>query len=394
MPISVRRGLHREAGQRLAGAGAPLQQVAEQLSRGATQGDAEAIRWLTTAGRAAADRSPEVSVVLLQRALELTEPTDPGRDQMRLEVATCQMFAGRIVDAVDGCRALLAIGHVAAVQASARVCLGHALLAAGQPLAALEELRRAGSGGCLPAADAADADVWAGLASLFVGDLEGAAALAERARTTALAAGNSVAVSVAINVRVLHLPGRHGPARGARCGGRGDPVGGRQPRTCGAPLSAVPQSRPRAHRPRRGRRGAALVGPRPARRARSSACAWPLASHQTLGGLQSFITGDWDDANVAFEASFELAADTGEQQGAIIGRAVVALICLHRNDLRRAHDAARRAVADLDAAGGGDAPWAVGTVGAGTRARSAGCTAMPRSLRSPGAGTSAGRRAW
>ena len=78
----------------------------------------------------------------------------------------------------------------------------------------------------------------------------------------------------------------------------------------------------------------------------------PLASHQTLGGLQSFITGDWDDANVAFEASFELAADTGEQQGAIIGRAVVALICLHRNDVRRAHDAARHAVADLDAAGG------------------------------------------
>ena len=38
MPISVRRGLHREAGQRLAGAGAPLQQVAEQLSRGANTG--------------------------------------------------------------------------------------------------------------------------------------------------------------------------------------------------------------------------------------------------------------------------------------------------------------------------------------------------------------------
>ncbi len=352
MPISVRRGLHREAGQRLAGAGAPLQQIAEQLSRGATQGDAEAIRWLTTAGRAATDRSPEVSVALLQRALELTDPTDPRRDQMRLEVATCQMFAGQGVDAVDGCRALLDIGHDAAVRASARVCLGHAPLAAGQPYAALEELRQAGSGGYLPAADAADADAWAGLASLFVGDLEGAAALADRARTTALAAGNSVAVSVAINVRacicqvVTDLRGaleavdeaiRLADASPGRAGhryplylSRGHVL---------IDLDEVDEARRSLDL---GRRACEEFGVR-----------WPLASHQTLGGLQSFITGDWDDANVAFEASFELAGETGERQGAIISRAVVALICLHRNDLRGAHDAATCAVADLDAAGGG-----------------------------------------
>lgn len=38
LPLSVRRGLHREAGQRLARAGAPSIQVAEHLARGAGPG--------------------------------------------------------------------------------------------------------------------------------------------------------------------------------------------------------------------------------------------------------------------------------------------------------------------------------------------------------------------
>ena len=47
LPLSVRRGLHREAGRRLAESGAPVLQVAEQLARGAGPGDAEAIEWLS-----------------------------------------------------------------------------------------------------------------------------------------------------------------------------------------------------------------------------------------------------------------------------------------------------------------------------------------------------------
>src|SRR5215472_9357914 len=84
---SVRRGLHREAGQRLARAGAPSLQVAEHLSRGAVTGDAEAITWLTRAAREAATRSPEVTVGLLERAIGLMEPTDPGRDRLLAEQA-------------------------------------------------------------------------------------------------------------------------------------------------------------------------------------------------------------------------------------------------------------------------------------------------------------------
>ena len=82
LPASVRRGLHREAGHRLAQAGAPSLQIAEHLSRGAAPGDAEAIRWLTKAAREAADRSPAVAADLLERATGLMDPKDPRRDQV------------------------------------------------------------------------------------------------------------------------------------------------------------------------------------------------------------------------------------------------------------------------------------------------------------------------
>ena len=46
-----RRDLHRAAGQALAHAGAPAQQIAEQFARGALPGDLEAVEWLRTGRR-------------------------------------------------------------------------------------------------------------------------------------------------------------------------------------------------------------------------------------------------------------------------------------------------------------------------------------------------------
>jgi hypothetical protein len=70
LPGSVRSGLHREAGQRLARSGAPALLVAEHLARGARTADAEAIGWLTRAARSRAHRpmcrgSPERAMGLM-----------------------------------------------------------------------------------------------------------------------------------------------------------------------------------------------------------------------------------------------------------------------------------------------------------------------------------------
>jgi len=95
LPGSVRRGLHREAGQRLAGAGAAALQVAEQLARGARREDAEAIGWLARAAREAAPTSPDVAADLLDRATRLMNPADPGRPHQAAGRAGQQPDVGR-----------------------------------------------------------------------------------------------------------------------------------------------------------------------------------------------------------------------------------------------------------------------------------------------------------
>ena len=107
LPTAIRSGLHREAGQRLARAGARSLHVAEHLARGAGQGDTEAISWLTRAAREAAARSPEVAADLMGRAAGLMAPGDPDRDSLLAERASSLMLAGRIPAAVAACRSLL-----------------------------------------------------------------------------------------------------------------------------------------------------------------------------------------------------------------------------------------------------------------------------------------------
>jgi len=195
---SVRRALHREAGQRLAHAGAPALQVAEHLARGATPGDPEAVPWLARAARQAAPRSPDVAADLLDRAVLLMAPGDPGRDGLLAERASSLMWAGRIADAEATCRMLLGRDHDRSVEGAVRVCLGHALLAGGRAREGLNELERACQSSLLTGAERAEALAWASLARLVLADLDGAAAAAAQARPVAVAARDHLATSVAV----------------------------------------------------------------------------------------------------------------------------------------------------------------------------------------------------
>jgi DNA-binding CsgD family transcriptional regulator len=87
LPASVRGALHREAGQRLAAAGAPAAQVAEHLAREARRGDAEAIGWLTRTARQAGVTSPDA-------AAEGYQPLGAARGLARAE-ATLGEAGGR-----------------------------------------------------------------------------------------------------------------------------------------------------------------------------------------------------------------------------------------------------------------------------------------------------------
>ena len=344
LPLSVRRGLHREAGQRLAQTGAPALQVAEQLARGAGQGDAEAIGWLTRAAREAAARSPDIAASLLERAAGLMAPADPGRDRLLAERASSLMVSGRNADALAACRSLLDRDLDPKVDGPVRICLGRALLAQGQVRDALQELEQAGSSPALPGAERAAARAWAGFARMSLGDLDGAAASAEQARSAAAAAADHLTVSVAMTT-LARVSESRGHLRDAL-------------QITDEAMHLADESPGRlGHRyPIRATRGHILIELGRPEEARSALGAgmriseeigvrWPLLLYQGFLALERFITGEWDDAIAELEASFELA----DEIQTVVARAhgILSLISLHRNDLSRAEEAAGAAARDL-----------------------------------------------
>jgi DNA-binding CsgD family transcriptional regulator len=343
---SVRCGLHREAGHRLAQAGAPALQVAEHLARGAVAGDSEAVTWLARAARQAAPRSPDVAADLLERAIGLMAPADPGRDRLLAERATSLLWAGRIADAQAICRLLLGRHLDPSLESTVRVCLGHALFAAGQARDGLCELERACQSPLLTGAERSSAQAWASLARLLLADLDGAAAAAEEARSAAVAARDHLAMSVAMVSLALVSE---------LCGDLGDAL-----RIIDDAVKLADESPGRVgHRyPLHIPRGFILVEldrldeatttiETGMRISEELGIRWAPGPYLAVRALELFIAGHWDDAIAEIETATGLADETGRSSSILLRRNVLTLIRLHRNDLPGAWDAADAAPAQL-----------------------------------------------
>ncbi len=346
IPKSLRLALHREAGQRLAAVGAPARLVAEQLSRGATRGDLEAVTWLTTAAREVAPRSPDIAVDLYGRAIDLMEHADPGRPAVLAEHASALMSAGRVTDAESAWRTLLRPGHAAATAAIAHTGLGLVLLALGQPRAGLDQLQLG-----LQGQDEGDpARVgglgWACICRMWLGDLDGALTSAEQARAAAAATQNrtATAIATAMVAVVSMLRGELDPA--AATMDPGLEAAERSPDGAGlrypiyAPAAFILVERDRLEEAR-------LALETGNRRSDAMGIRWHQPSYQMVRAVERFVAGDWDEAAELATANVELAAETGESYGLIVSRGVHALICLHRNQVAAATDLAGTAVRQL-----------------------------------------------
>jgi DNA-binding CsgD family transcriptional regulator len=349
---SVRRALHREAGQRLAQAGAPALQVAEHLARGAAPGDTEAVTWLARAARQAAPRSPDVAADLLGRAAGLMAPGDPGRDRLLAEQVSSLLWAGRLADAETACRSLLGRNLDPSLESTVRACLGHALLTSGQVRDGLHELERACQSPLLTGPERARAQAWASFARMFLADLDGAAAAAAQARAAAVSARDHVATSISMvtlamtSLRRGHLP------EALRIADDAMRLADQSPGRLGHRFPV--------HIPR----GYVLVELDRLDEARTTiesgmriseelGIGRPLADYQGVRALERFLAGQWDDAVAEIEAGAGLAGETGESHGLIIGRSVLSLIRLHRNDLPGVRDAVGAVPGELSALGGG-----------------------------------------
>ena len=346
LPLSVRQGLHQEAGQRLARAGAPALQVAEHLARGARPGDAEATAWLARAAREAAARSPDIAADLMGRAIGLTVPDDPARAELIAEQASSLMLAGRIADAEAACRLVLGRDPGPRVAGTVRICLGQALLAQGQVRAALHELEQAAQSVTPGDADLVGSRAWAGLARLWLGDLDGAAAVAEQAREDAVSAGDFPSISVAMTTlaRVAEFRGRLGDALhiiddAVRLADISpDRLGHRYPVGTTRGHILIQLDRPEAARSAldTGRSISEELGVR-----------WPLPTYQVFLGFERYIAGEWDDAVAELEAGLELAEEIRDSYSRGYASGVLSLISFHRNDLGVARKAASAAARDL-----------------------------------------------
>jgi DNA-binding CsgD family transcriptional regulator len=359
LPPSVRRGLHRAAAERLAESAAPILQVAAQFARGAGRGDDTAIGWLTRAAREAAATSPAAAADLLEQALGLMEPADPGRDLLLAELASSLMSAGRVAPAQDVCRALLDRDHDPRADGPARICLGHVLLGAGRPRDGLSELQRASESPLLTGAMRASGLGWASIARMWLADLDGSAATAQLARSAAAAAGDHMTSGIAdaMSAIVALLRGHlttaleiiNDAVRAAdRSPGR---QGHRYPLHVARGFVLIELDRLEAARSTidAGTRISEELG-----------MGWHLPSYQVPRTAALFVAGDWDDAVAEVEASTELAAETGENFGLTLNHSVLSLISYHRNDLSRARQAASAAMGQGPESGARyRAQWAV-----------------------------------
>jgi len=350
---SVRRALHREAGQRLAQTGTSALQVAEHLARGATIGDTDAVTWLAMAARQAAPRSPDVAADLLGRAAGLMVPGDPGRDGLLAERASSLMWAGRMTDAEATCSSLLRREHDRSVEGTIRVCLGHTLLASGRARDGLRELERACESPLLTGAERAGALAWASLARLVLADLDGAAASAEEARPAAVAARDHLATSVAMTTlaQVSELRGDVGDALriiddAVRLA---DDSPGRQGHRFPIhdfrayiliTLDRLDEAKSTLET---GMRISEELGTR-----------WHLAHYHAVRALERFIAGHWDDAVAEIETDTGPVGVPGESYNhLLLRRGVLSLIRLHRNDLPGARDVVGAAPGELPGTGAG-----------------------------------------
>ena len=343
LPQSMRRGLHREAGQRLAASSAPALQVAGQMARGAAIGDTEAITWLVKAAREAAPSSPDVAADLLGQAAELMSPHNPGRDRLLAELAGTLIWT-RIADAEATCRGVLDRAHDPSADGPARIVLGHALIGQGRTDEGLAELERAQQSSGLTGTERARAQAWAAMARLSLGDLAGAATAAEHARSAA--AGDPLATSMAMlaladtaewsgHLRdalvIIDDAVRLADQSPARLGHRYPLQAAR-----GHILVELDRFADARQTLEAGRRASEELGVR-----------WHLNEYHDILALSRYLAGEWDDALAELEASAELAGQTGEAYTFILGQSVKALIEFHRNDLRGAGETTRAAADQL-----------------------------------------------
>jgi DNA-binding CsgD family transcriptional regulator len=133
IPLPVLRALHRQVGEILLDRGGSAMSAAVHLLHGARPGDNRLLDGLGRAAREVMESSPQTAADLATRALELTDPADPERDERLLTAVETLAAARRLPQASRLITAALAKPVPLLLQARLRSAMSSILRMSGRP---------------------------------------------------------------------------------------------------------------------------------------------------------------------------------------------------------------------------------------------------------------------
>jgi DNA-binding CsgD family transcriptional regulator len=130
IPRPVRAGLHRHVAQVLAGAGMPVERVAEHLLAVPNVVDTWVADWVTQVAPSLIYRAPQIAVDLIGRVREATAAGDPRQESLDTNLVTARFLLGNDDEAERLARAVLAGASDPAVAGRMTWIIGYILLRA------------------------------------------------------------------------------------------------------------------------------------------------------------------------------------------------------------------------------------------------------------------------
>ena len=328
LPLSVRRGLHRELARALADAGEPAERVAEHVLRGAEPGDERAVASLTAAARGLVGRGPAAAVDLYRHAIALSADPDVRHAELLPELAEALVAAGFLEEAEAACREALGRELDDGWAGRLRLHLMFLLARRGRTAEAVAEGEAGLAGSALGERDRLRLRALVAMSYVFEGEIGTAM---REARAVLGACDDELARALATNTLAIAADARGAYAEAAalmapsvawadRTGSR-DAFDARPHMILGLMLARLDRLADATATIQRGRRGAEVLG---------VADALPVFHYQLA--YVDFLCGRLDDALAELATRAQLAEQT-HIGWHLSAESVHALIALHRDDL-------------------------------------------------------------
>lgn len=334
LPPTLRQALHRDMASALLAAGEPATKVGQHLLRGAAPGDRPALVALHATAVELAGPSPAVAAELLERARELIDPTDPLAPRIAADHAIALLWSGRDTDGEQACRRVLAAYPDLPRALELRLALIRSLLTRAKVEAAAREIEAAAPVPATPA-QAASLAAMAAFTRLLAGDIEAALPAAAEAIRSAEACGDPAVLGEALRAAANAHQNAGDLVEATNLALRAVGLSQADPALAARPNNATAVAGYLLIMVDRADEGVSMLMHGVDRHQHLGARAG-VAGHQVALGMGLVLTGDWDEAITALDATRGVTGPRPLWPVTSLG--ILALITVHRDRLDEAEE--------------------------------------------------------